>query len=603
MRDAVPSGERLDRGALGERATTMSAVRTSCSMPERLPQDLPHITFPLGRPPANHEDPIRDLGQAMEIPEHLTTQEWDPLYTEDALQILRTVGSVLDLPTPFYLLEKIDGSVPPGEAEVGQPYSYSELLSELLSEICLSGPWSDKIPDGVDYSALKDSWYLFLHGQMPSSGLHALLPWADDGDPGLASAAEELHQNLVAAFAAQVQRVASRGGWVAVEYRRKVAEDAQLLARNEVTGYWIEQFQLFELSDPETAILAEVITVPSQVKTISSLAVLNLFEAAPPLAQVIKAVSNLGIKVEDNEGDFYPAACNAKIREIVHLLDLAQVPPMDLQAIARELRADLKARHLSGEESSPNVPHDFIYSDIPHDLTSQKYASLYTLEYSEMLGRSLPYNFLLIRNSKHRERLSYIFKRYLRLYLTSPKLKEFGGTDAFCEGEFDFNIACRLLGDEGLRKVTRNFNAAFEKQAKAHTASGKKHQAETDQIAAQHLRKGDKDSLRAYCLLRMRNSEDVELLAEALNSERLYKAICHAIGYGVREEDTLRQDWDRDGPVSKYLRRKLKKGDRIVKFFQSGDVIDVVMELEKRGVGHKRKELAEALLESRKGNR
>jgi hypothetical protein len=85
------------------------------------------------------------------------------------------------------------------------------------------------------------------------------------------------------------------------------------------------------------------------------------------------------------------------------------------------------------------------------------------------------------------------------------------------------------------------------------------------------------------------------LLIHALQHDRIFAAVYFATRKGIYVKAELQKDWTSNGPVSKYLRGKLKKGDEILPFFQSPNLTTVVNTLGNTGMKFKWGELAKKL--------
>ncbi|MEU6708650.1 hypothetical protein [Streptomyces wuyuanensis] len=224
---------------------------------------------------------------------------------------------------------------------------------------------------------------------------------------------------------------------------------------------------------------------------------------------------------------------------------------------------------------------------IPEDLTSPAYASVYTPRHLEMLKEALPYQVLGV-NSRDRVMLTYIFKRYLHECLSRLPSQlipgELQSQDDFCREEYDHDaIAIDLMKDDGtfLRIATDRFLENFEALV-------------TDPPKAVTPSPSERDDLADYCRERL-TDDGVQLLIHALLNDRIFAAVYFATREGVYVETELRKDWDYNGPVSKYLRGKLKKGDTILPFFQSPNLTTVVNTLGNSGMEFKWEDLAKKL--------
>ncbi|MFJ6636231.1 hypothetical protein ACIQMR_33380 [Streptomyces sp. NPDC091376] len=404
--------------------------------------------------------------------------------------------------------------------------------AELFSEACVSGLWPNGTPHQTD---VKDLWSRFLYG---AAGL-------DELQRGLASPSPEvhdiegewhraLHQELVAVFEWHVHQTACKRAAAA----------------------WVDQASWLT---PEEAIsLAKIIADPA------------LFE------QTLRKDAD------------------SRVEKLVHNISAKELKPHERAEIANELLArnpqqgnlcgtgnpaagaDLK---LAVDDALKRPERSRIL--IPEDLTTAPYASLYTPQHLYVLGddeSSFPRQEPFIGDEGNRGRLRYVYKRYLYECI-HPVLSSRGlfvERDEFCDRPYDYPGLCKMIGQAEGEKffavVKSSFVAAFSDQVR-------------EQKRISSLRdEGDVPSLAEYCRRRL-NEAEIKLLIDVLKTDRYFDVIHFAAKNGVYGEEALRGDWEAKGPVSKYFRKKLRNGDKVLPFFAWDGLVGVVKELGDRKKG------------------
>ncbi|MEU6707840.1 hypothetical protein [Streptomyces wuyuanensis] len=452
----------------------------------------------------------------MEIPSRLLAPEWTSLYTKDALDQLKLVDSVYELPD---LLRGLDDKAKEGYAE-------------LFSEACMSGLWPNGTPHQRD---VKDLWSRFLYGAVHPdelrNGLASASPAAHDFE---GEWDRTLHQELVVVFERYVHELACKSAAAA----------------------WVDDASW--LTPDEAISLAKIIADP------------NLFE------------QTLG------------KGADPRVEALVRHISDQELTPYERAAIANELLARNPQQGTLCGTGTPAEGADLklavddalkrperIRIVIPEDLTTAPYASLYTQHHLYVLSAresSFPQEEPFIADEGNRGRLRYVYKRYLYECI-HPLLSLLGRSverDEFCDRPYDYPGLCGMIGqaegEQFFAAVKSGFVAAFSDQV------------DEQKRISSLPDEDDVRSLAEYCRRRL-NEAEIKLLIDVLETDRYFDVIHFAAKNGVYGEEALRGDWKDKGPVSKYFRKKLRNGDKVLPFFAWDGLVGVVKELGDRKKG------------------
>jgi hypothetical protein len=419
--------------------------------------------------------------------------------------------------------------------------------AELFSEACVSGLWPNGTPHQTD---VKDLWSRFLYGAARPDELRNDLASASPEAHDIEGAWDRtLHQELVAVFEWHVHRTACKSAAAA----------------------WVDQASW--LTQEEAVSLAKIIADSA------------LFE------------QTLGKDAD------------SRVEKLVHDISAQRLEPHERAEIANELLARNPQQGTLCGTGTPAAAADLKLAvddalarpqtgriPIPEDLTTAPYASLYTPQHLYVLSdekSSFPRQEPFIGDEGNRGRLRYVYKRYLYecIHPLLSLLGRFVERDEFCDRPYDYSGLCEMIGqaesEQFFAAVKSGFVAAFSDQVD-----------EQERISGLPA-EGGVLNLAEYCRRRLSGAE-IELLVQVLEKDRYFDVIYFAAKNGVYGEEALKGDWGVKGPVSKYFRKKLRNGDKVLPFFAWDGLVRVVEELGDRKKGSRVRQ-ALAMVLSRPG--